>query len=199
MTILPATYLGSVEYFAHLERGECIIDIGEHYVKRSPRNRTHIMTANGTLPLTVHVCNANRPCVAVRDVRIDYSKRWQHQHLTALLSAYRSSPYFDHYFPLLESFYCKKYDFLADYDLELTSLLLRLAHIDRPLRVSQEYVAASAGDVDLRDKKRESTFRSPEYYQLFSDRHPFAANMSFVDLLFAEGPSSIDVLRRCRL
>ena len=199
MTILPSVYLGSVEYFARLLRDECCIDLGEHFIKRSERNRAHIMTANGVLPLTVHLCNANRPQTPVRDVRIDYSKRWQHVHRTAIESAYRSSPYFDHYAPSLIPFYEKRFDFLADYNTELTALLLRLARIDRPLNISDSYVSASADDTDLRPKKRESSFVCPPYYQLFGDRFAFEAGLSFIDLLFAEGPSSVSVLRDCLL
>ena len=49
MTILPLAYLPSVEYFAHLLCGGCVVDLGEHFVKRSERNRTHILTAGGVL------------------------------------------------------------------------------------------------------------------------------------------------------
>lgn len=35
MTILPLAYLPSVEYFAHLLCGGCVVDLGEHFVKRS--------------------------------------------------------------------------------------------------------------------------------------------------------------------
>lgn len=201
MIILPSTYLGSVEYFARLAQhgGDCVIDLYENYVKRSERNRARIMTANGVMELSVHVCNANRPRTPMRDMRIDYSKRWQHQHWVAILSAYRSSPYFDYYAPMLEPFYTRHYEFLADYNTELTRLLLKAAGVDAELRFSEAYVEAAPGDTDLRLKKRESRMVSPRYFQLFSDRWPFVPNLSFLDLLMSEGPSSIGVLRDCRL
>lgn len=199
MTILPAAYLGSVEYFARLLREECVIDLGEHYVKRSQRNRAQILTANGVMSLTVHVRNGNRPCTPVRDVRIDYSKRWQHLHRMALMSAYAATPYYGHYADALMPFYEKRYEFLADYNLELTSLLLRMVHAGTELKISDAYVEAAPGDTDLRIKKRESAFVSPEYFQSFGDRFDFVPGMSFIDLLFAEGPSSTDVLARCLL
>ncbi len=201
MIILPSTYLGSVEYFAALAQhgGECVIDTCEHYIKRTERNRARIMTANGVMPLSVHIRNADRPRTPMRDIRIDYSKRWQHLHSAALRSAYGSSPYFEHYAPEIEPFYEKRYEFLLDYNTELTALLLRLGHVGGELKLSDAYVEAAPDDTDMRVKKRESAFVSPEYFQLFSDRLPFAPNLSFIDLLFSEGPSSIDVLRRCRL
>ena len=147
MIILPSTYLGSVEYFARLAQhgGDCVIDLHENYVKRSERNRARIMTANGVMELSVHVCNANRPRTPMRDMRIDYSKRWQHQHWVAILSAYRSSPYFDYYAPMLEPFYTRHYEFLADYNTELTRLLLKAAGVDAELRFSEAYVEAAPG------------------------------------------------------
>ena len=133
MTILPAAYLPSIEYCARWAQGQCVVDGGEHFVKRSERNRTHILTAGGVLALTVQAVRANRPRTPMRDVRIDYSKRWQHQHWTALVSAYKASPYFDHYAPRFEPFYTRRYEFLFDYDLRLMETIrtARPAHAGR--------------------------------------------------------------------
>ena len=201
MIVLPSIYLGSVEYFAYLAQrgGECVVDIHEHYIKRSERNRAQIMTANGIMPLSVHIVNANRPRTPMHKVHIDYSKRWQHQHWIAIVSAYRSSPYFEHYAPLLEPFYTPHYDSLVEFNTALTKQLMRLLGIDGELHLSEAYIEAAEGDVDLRIKKRESHFDSPRYFQLYTDRFPFEPNLSIVDLLFAEGPAAIDFLRRCRL
>jgi len=66
---------------------------------------------------------------------------------------------------------------------------------------SQAYVAAAAGDTDLRPKRRNEgpAFIAEPYVQVFSDRMPFQPNLSVADLLFAEGPEAVSVLRRCRL
>ncbi len=201
MIVLPSTYLGSIEYFAYLAQrgGECVVDIHEHYIKRSERNRTQIMTANGVMSLSVHVVNANRPRTPMHKMKIDYSKRWQHQHWIAIVSAYRSSPFFEHYAPMLEMFYTRQYDSLVEYNTAFTELIMRLLGIEGHLSLSESYVEATDDDVDLRIKKRESLFDSPHYFQLFSDRYPFAPNLSILDLLFAEGPAAIELLRRCRL
>ena len=203
--------MGSTEYFARLLREECVIDLGEHYVKRSERNRASILSANGVMRLTVHVVNGNRPQQPVRDMRIDYSKQWQHQHWISIVSAYKSSPYFDHYAEHIEPFYRRQWRWLVDYDLEYTRALLRLAGSAAEPRVSESYVEAAAGDLDLRsgrgarcgqEKGHEEgpTFVAEPYVQVFSDRMPFAPNLSMLDLLLCEGPSAIDaVLMRCRL
>lgn len=201
MTILPSAYMPSVEYIARLLREECIIDLGENFIKRSERNRASILTANGVMQLTVHVENANRPRQKMCDVKIDYSKRWQHQHWVSILSAYKSSPYFDHYASALKPFYTHKWTYLAEYNMEYTLTLLKLLGIpsDR-VRTSENYITATEEDIDLRPKaKKDSTFVAEPYFQVFSDRMPFEANLSVLDLLLCEGPSAIDaILMRCR-
>lgn len=201
MTILPIAYMPSVEYVARLLREECVIDLGEHYIKRSQRNRAQILSANGVMSLTVNVENANRPRQKIKDVRIDYSKRWQHQHWVSILSAYKSSPYFDHYAHLLEPYYKCEWQYLADYNMEYLSTLLRLLGVDDKVNISEKYVAAREGDLDLRPKHNEgSTFVAEPYFQVFSDRMPFEANLSILDLLMCEGPQAVSaVLMRCGL
>ena len=196
MTVLPLAYLPSVEYFTHLLRGGCVVDLGEHFVKRSERNRARILAADGVMELTVHVRNANRPRQPVRDVRIDYSKRWQHQHWGALVASYKSSPYFDFYAERFEPFYRREWEFLADYNLELLDAVCSLAKVPMPA-LSESYVDAAPGDLDLRPKRKEGpAFVAEPYFQVFSDRLPFAPNLSVADLLFAEGPDAAELLRR---
>ena len=201
MTILPVAYMPSVEYVARLLREESVVDLGEHYIKRSQRNRAQILSANGVMSLTVNVENANRPRQMIKDVRIDYSKRWQHQHWVSIMSAYKSSPYFDHYAHMLEPFYKREWRYLVDYNMEYLSTLLRLLGVDDKVNISEKYVVAREGDIDLRPKHNEgSTFVAEPYFQVFSDRMPFVANLSILDLLLCEGPQAVSaVLMRCGL
>ena len=201
MTILPSAYMPSVEYVARLLREDAVIDLGENYVKRSERNRALILSANGVMPLTVHVENANRPRQPMRDVRIDYSKRWQHQHWVSILSAYKSSPYFDYFADAVEPFYRREWQFLVDYNMEYLEVLLRLLGSNAAVKTSEQYIVATAEDNDFRPKQKNgSTFVAEPYFQVFSDRMPFQENLSILDLVMCEGPSAIDaVLMRCRL
>ena len=196
--ILPLAYLPSVSWFAALRSGEAVIDCGEHFLKRSERNRTRILACDGPMTLTVQVQHANRPRTPMHAVRIDYSKRWQHQHWGALVAAYKGSPYFEHYAPLFEPFYRREWAFLADYNLRLLELLCAQAGLALP-PVSDRYVEAAPGDLDLRPKAAvDPAFRAEPYVQVFADRLPFEPNLSFVDLLFAEGPAAAALLARAR-
>ncbi len=195
MVILPSTYLPSIEHFAHIVRGDYVIDLGENYIKRSSRNRAQIMTANGVMALTVNIRNANRPRTPMYKMEIDYSKKWQHQHWTAIVSAYKSSPFFDYYADYLEDFYRQEYTSLTEYCCALTSLILKLLGKSSKLNISQEYVHATEEDIDLIPKDAHSPeVRFEPYVQVFADRHPFAENLSILDLLLNEGPNTLSIL-----
>ena len=201
MTILPLTYWGNVEYFANLLRGgeEAVIDLGENYVKRSERNRTEIVTPTGGMVLSVPLIKANRPRTPMRDMRIDNSKRWQHQHWVAILSAYRSSPYFDYVADRIASIYEREWNFLTDLNREILQAEFDILGIEPKHKLSEVYIEPSENIIDLRDKKRESQFRSPQYFQMFMDRTPFVENASMLDLLMCEGREAISLLDSCQL
>lgn len=207
-TILPLTYLGNVQWFAHLLADDCVIDINEYYLKQSYRNRAVIAAANGLMPLTVQVANANRPRMLMRDVRIDYSKRWQHQHWVSIVSAYKSSPYFDFYGDEFAPFFERRYEFLVDWNMDLCRTAMRALGIGKELIVSDHWISTEQTalfDADLRGafspKPRlamaDERFAPQPYCQVFADRAPFAPNLSIVDLLFCEGPSAVAILRSC--
>ncbi|GHV02256.1 hypothetical protein FACS1894159_10990 [Bacteroidia bacterium] len=203
MRILSLNYLGNIEWFCNLCFEHCIVDIHEHYRKQSYRNRALIMTSEGVQALSVQVVRPdNRLKPAMCEVRIDYSKRWQHQHWNAICSAYRSSPYFDHYAPLFEPLYLKRFDFLADLNTALLEAILGALNVEPGPNFSTRYIEPGEG-VDLRETispkahlaRPDPRFTPQPYYQLFGERHPFAANLSMLDLLMCEGPRTMEILR----
>ena len=201
MVVLPLTYWGNIEHFANLLQGgeEAIIDLGENYVKRSERNRTEIVTPTGGMVLSVPLIKANRPRTPMRDMRIDNSKRWQHQHWVAILSAYRSSPYFDYIADRIATIYERKWEYLVDLNREILQAEFDILGIKPKFRFSEQYIEPSEDLIDLRNKKRESQFCSPQYFQLFMDRTPFVENASMLDLLMCEGREAIALFDSCRL
>ena len=153
------------------------------------------MTANGVLELTVPVTNANRPRTPMTKMQIDYSKPWQHQHWVAIESAYRSSAYFDFLAERLRPFYTEHHTSLVEFNLAILRTLLAFLGYTKPLKTTTEYVVATENDIDLRPKKRTTEFTTPHYFQLFSDRLPFAENLSILDLLMSEGDYAASLLK----
>lgn len=200
MIILPSTYFGSTEYWSAIVQGgnEVVIDLGENYVKRSERNRTSILTSGGVMQLSVQLAHANRPRQAMRDMRIDYSKRWQHQHFVAMESAYRSSPYHMYYADRFTDLYNHRWEYLVDLNMATLERICAILKIAVP-RISEQYIIASDNDIDMRDKRRTSTYEALPYIQVFEDRLPFEPNLSIFDLVMCEGPEAIGVLSQSRL
>lgn len=205
--VLPLTYLGNIQYFTKLcFCEECVIDVHEHFVKQSFRNRCHILSTGGATLLTVPtVKTPNDRKASVRDTRIDYSKRWQHRHWESIVSAYRNSPYFDFYEERFAPFYGRRYDFLFDLNRELTELVIGLLGGTAALNFSAGYISPSDDIADFRrslsDKPRlyreDPAFNPLPYYQVFGQGRDFAENLSVIDLLFCEGPHALAHLERC--
>ena len=201
--ILSTAYLGNIRYYTKLLSGEAVIDLHEHYRKQSYRNRCDILTANGVCPLIVPVLHPSGEKVPVRDIRIDRSKKWRHQHWQAIVSAYRRSPYFAYYEEDMAPLYARPYEFLCDLNEEMQRLLLGWLGTEGAAAHSDRYVEGVPEAEDFRsalspkprlDRPDPAVVPQPDY-QVFSDRFPFRENLSVIDLLFCEGPGAAEVLR----
>lgn len=188
MTILPLAYFGSLEWWREALAPDAVIDVGENYVKQSCRNRCEILSASGRMSLTANVVKgASIHKKAVRDMRLDYSKRWQHQHWNAMRSAYKNTPYYDYFADSFEPFFSRRVEFLYDFDRSIAETVARIIGRPDALRFSEEYVTASPADRDLRVWSFLGAKPAQEYWQVFSDRLTFEPNLSVVDFLFSEG------------
>src|SRR5512138_482726 len=125
--LLSTAYLPPLDYF-HLitNAGEIVLESKENYIKQTYRNRCYILSSHGAHLLSVPVYEGSRHKVAVKEVRIDYSKRWQQVHLRAIVSSYRCSPYFDFFYEPLENIINRKFELLWDLNLELLTTLLKM-------------------------------------------------------------------------
>lgn len=199
---LSTAYLPPVEYFSKLLSDKDVyIENNENYVKQSYRNRCIILSANGTMSLSVPIesSGGNKSCV--RDIRIADHGNWRHLHWNALVSSYNSTPFFEYYQDDFRPFYEKRFDFLFDFNEELRHMICNLLDID----VSNIYYTDSYEvDVDndyrqiISPKKDWKTFDpdfiSVPYYQVFENKYGFCENLSIVDLLFNMGNESLLVL-----
>lgn len=194
MTVLPLTYAGNLLWWKEFASGDCIIDIHENYVKQTLRNRCEILTPSGRASLTVQVAGCKGVSTPARDIRIDYSKRWQHRHCKALLSAYGKAPYYEHYCGLFLPLLTRRWEFLADLNLALAEAAAGIAAPERRLVFSERYIKPEEAGRDLRGafSPRLAPAQSPTapYCQVFSDRLPFEPNLSVLDLIFCEGPEA---------
>ena len=191
--LLSSAYLPPAEYFALIKSAkEVRIEREENYHKQTFRNRCRILTSSGPLILSVPVLNRNIPKIRIRDIEIDYSKRWQQVHLRALASSYSSSPYYQYYFEAVEKLINKKNRYLFDLNMELFSLVLQILKMDRKITYTTVFEPLADKEYDLRyflTPKAASNYTPKEYFQVF-DKNGFEPGLSIVDLIFNMGPES---------
>lgn len=199
--LIEPHYLPSLEFFcALLHFDKLIIEKNEHYVKQSFRNRCYINTANGVEMLVVPLSEKHGK-VPLKDIRIDYSKKWQNNHWRGIQSAYAKAPFFEHYSESLRKIIFSDHPLLADLNLALLSFCLRSMNIEMKVSETVSYEKSVGEDFyDLRSSitpkeaySERPYYKPVPYYQVFGSA--FAENLSFVDLLFSEGPRSLAILK----
>jgi hypothetical protein len=198
MILVSTAYLAPVEYFSLICRAhEVFIEKEENYVKQTYRNRCYILSAHGPQLLSVPVYLGSQHKTLLKDIRIDYSKRWQQVHLRAITASYSASPYFQFYFENIERVISKKTAFLVDLNTELTETILRMLRIQTELKFTSQFETPSESEYDFRyaiSPKQKSTFRVKEYLQVFNNGNGFVQGMSVIDLIFNMGPEAVEFL-----
>ena len=195
-TLLSTAYLPPIEYILKCMQGPVTLEVCEHYIKQSYRNRVLIATANGIQVLSIPVVHISSK-MPILDVRIDYATPWQRLHWKSIDTAYSGSPYFLYFQDYIRPFYEKKFDFLFDFNLELTQVILKLFGKDFQPQQTKEFIADYTQRKDIDDLRniihpkrcREAGYPFPHkpYTQIFEDRLGFVPNLSIVDFLFNEG------------
>ena len=189
------------------------IEACENYQKQSYRNRCRFYGADGIQALSypiIHEGGTHK--LPISQIRIDWSTPWLQQHERAIVSAYRTSAYFEYYqdelFAIMES----RPERLLDFNMALLRFFIEKTGLAVDLRLTAEFTkdgvqtsddGTSVICKDLREvihPKRPDTILKglrleKPYFQVFARKHGFQSDLSIMDLLFNEGPDSILYLK----
>lgn len=202
--LLSSAYWPNLQYVYYLLKCETVcIEQYDHYQKQSYRNRCQILSANGPLNLSIPVKHL-APKEFTKDVEISYQENWHQKHWRAIITAYKNSPYFEHFEDEIAELYFVKPKLLIEFNTLQLQLVLKLLRLKKEIKFSTDYIVDS---LDYNDK-RESIhpkldFRSDSltsemllksYYQTFEAKMAFVPNLSILDLLFNKGLESLDYL-----
>lgn len=195
--LIPTCYIPNNFYLSLLKKFDTVeIEKEEHFCKQTYRNRCTILSANGPLDLIIPVRKDGTHKRSTGQTRISYSERWQQQHWRSIASAYAKAPFFEDYAYHFETFYQNEFEFLCDFNTELTRIICDLLEINCELRFTTEFVPTVASN-DFRqafDPANRQQFQHPAYTQVFSDRFEFEKNLCAFDLIFNCGPESISYI-----
>ncbi|MCC6252919.1 MAG: WbqC family protein [Bacteroidia bacterium] len=188
--VFISAYAAPVSYYAALLKcPKIFIDIYEHFIKQTIRNRCVIAAANGKLVLTIPLVH-RRNNMPTHEVSISYGNNWQRHHLKSLESAYRSSPFFDYYYDDLVEIYKQQPEKLFQWNNILNEQFIQWIGINTEKYYTTTYQKVYEGMNDYRGLNFEFYHKLP-YNQVFEDRFGFISDLSIYDLLFNCGNDSI--------
>lgn len=199
MTLFTTAYFPSISYMARfLAEDEPVVEIWETYHKQTYRNRCRVMTANGVESLSVPVVKVNGNHTMTKDMAISPIEPWQHIHSRCLESAYKASPYFDHYYDYLKPIFEGHFERLIDLNDAALGAVFKMLKVKKEIVHTTDYVRDCENDFRevFTPKKPFDANLFPAYYQVFSEKFPFAPDLSVLDLIFNEGPEAINYLKQ---
>ena len=188
------------------------IEACENYQKQSYRNRCKFYAADGVQALSFPVVHeAGTYKHPVNQINVDYSTPWLIQHQRAIVSAYRTSAYFEYYQDELFEIMNSRPRTLLELNMALLKFFIDKTGLKVDLRLTEEFSTDGVIDgvvcEDLREvihPKRPNKILSDlalekPYFQVFAPKYGFKSDLSIMDLLFNEGPDSILYLKNLRI
>lgn len=197
--LLHPSYFPSISQFVVLAKAtETVFEKGDNYQKQTYRNRMYIYGANGKQLLSIpikHLGNNGRQLY--KDVKIENDFQWQKQHWKSIESAYRTSPFFEFYEDEFAHLFEKKQEFLFDFNLKTTEIIMDCLQLEADFEFTEEYFATPKDQQDFRplvNAKSKIGQDITPYTQVFEEKHGFIPNLSTLDLLFNEGTNALTYL-----
>lgn len=177
-------YLPSIGYFQQLlSNDNNVLHLSDVYLRKSLRNRTYILGANGKLILSIPTTKLGDENRLFKNIELSYAENWQKQHWKSIESAYRRSPYFEFYEDHFLKFYKEQnHKFLWELNYELILLIIKLLKINKEIKLETAETINSLNEYNL--------IKPCQYQQVFVNKIPFVENLSIIDLIFNKGPQS---------
>lgn len=196
--IIHPTYFPNIATFIAIAKAKAVMfEFDDNFLKQTYRNRTYIYGANGKLSLNIPVIHSQKNRQKYRDVKIFNELKWQDQHWKSLLSAYKTSPFFEYYEDELQPIFNTKADYILDFNLKCFDVICECLQLEIETSTSEVYQKTIANTTDFRflvNAKKEQVQSFDAYTQVFDDKHGFMQNLSILDLLFNEGPNALNYL-----
>jgi len=174
-----------------------VFETDDNFLKQTYRNRCYIYGANGKLGLNIPVIHSQKNRQKYKDVKIFNEDNWQSNHWKSLLSAYRTSPFFEYYEDELSPLFNTKADYVLDHNFKCLEVICDCLQIELKTSKTISYQKNIEDKTDCRflvNAKKEAHQIFANYTQVFSNKHGYIPNLSILDLLFNEGPNCLNYL-----
>ena len=219
--ILQPSYIPWRGFFHQVQKADVFVFYDDvQYDDRGWRNRNRVKTARGTAWLTVPVFSGGAQVEAtpIREVPICWDRAWSRKHWSTIRHAYSRAPHFARYAGLVESFYARRDELLADFTIDFIVALSReLGLADtRFVRSSalgveggrmerltgilkavgaRHYISGPSARAYVDEAMLAAAGMTVEYmaydYPEYEQLHPpYDPQVSILDLLFMKGPDA---------
>ena len=203
MILVHPTYFPSIVQMAAIAQANAVaFEVCDNYQKQTYRNRCYIAHTNGTLLLNVpvkHSKDGTRQKMV--DVIAENAFPWQKEHWKSIQNAYRTSPFFEFYEDELVPLFNCEINGILDHNLRIFETLSELIGIEVAISKTETY-QVNPEIKDLRHlavAKSKIQYPLQPYTQVLEAQHGWLPNLSVLDLLFNEGPNSLNYLETQQL
>lgn len=197
--LIHPTYFPCIAQFAAMIQAENVtFEFFDNYQKQTYRNRAYIYGANGKLLMNIPVSYTQKNRQLYKDIEISYAENWQAQHWKTLVSAYKTSPFFEFYEDEFKPLFEIKHKYIIDFNFECLQVVFNCLQLNLIFEKSLIFEKIVNNTKDLRylvNARKEPEFKFDRYFQVFEDKHGFIPNLSILDLLFNEGPNTVSYLK----
>lgn len=192
--IFTTAYAAPISYYKLLlQCNTQLLELNEHFIKQTIRNRCEIATSNGKLILTVPLSQRKNNMI-VKDVCVSYQNNWQRQHIKSLETAYQSSPFFEFFIDDLKLAYQFQPKFLIDWNDSIHQMILNWLKLKIEFVQTDSYHKVYENTIDFRMNEW-SNYEALNYHQVFESKHGFISHLSMYDLIFNCGNQALSHLK----
>lgn len=139
LVVLQPSYLPWLGFFDQVRRCDHFVFYDDvQFDKHGWRNRNRVKSNRGPVWLTAPVRAGGRMGQLINEVEIADATPWARKHLQTIDQLYARSPHRDAYLPELAEALQRKWERLADLDIELSRMMCRWFGLDRPMYRSSE-------------------------------------------------------------
>ena len=222
---MQPSYLPWVGYFALMDQVDIFVFLDSvQFDRRSWQQRNRIKILSGMQMLTVPVFKKGFRDQCIADVRIDRTTDFAKKHIRTISMAYTKAPFFKQYEEDIFNVISERFEKLADLTTSLILKIQDILGIECRCVNSKDlnekgskaellanicerldgktYISPVGSKVYLEQSDsfkrggievKYNNFKNPVYNQLGGEFIPY---MSVIDLIFNEGPKSIEIIRK---
>lgn len=222
LAIIQPSYIPWRGYFHQIQKADTFLFYDDvQYDKHGWRNRNRVKTANGTVWLTIPVAAKGNVVenTPINEIRTVWRTAWGRKHWATLQQSYGRAPHFERYAPLVESFYARRDEWIAEFTIDVIRALaaelgirstrfvrssripgIEGASTDRLLCIlralgADHFISGPSARAYIDEEKVAAAGVTLEYmvydYPEYEQLHPpYDPFVSVLDLLFMKGPEA---------